>query len=323
MFDRFIRLARAKKAFREARFADALRLAADPLIEGDRRAEAIRIQAERSLARQARTRLDDGDLQAAQADLRRLQRAGATATDLALAVDAAVAEETTHSAEARAALAEVRRLFERGELAAAETVLATLRAGKLLLDVEPLQARIEGRRREARALVEQALRDATPEHLLRALERFGRAIAMDRGLPVSSRNDAVEQLSAAAAEFVEGRDGAADLAGALSRYGRVIGGLPELADALPMKRVAERLVGAVDDAVRECDVDGGARIAYAAHAARLPVPEALQRLLAALRAAGSLAGCAQPTGRKYAPNPPADNCTSQRAPCRPPSSPNH
>ena len=49
MFDRFIRLAKAKQALRDKRFEDALRLAADPLIEHDRRAEQVRKQAEREM----------------------------------------------------------------------------------------------------------------------------------------------------------------------------------------------------------------------------------------------------------------------------------
>ena len=45
MFDRFIRLARARKALREQRFEDALQLALDPLVRSDRRAEDVRAAA--------------------------------------------------------------------------------------------------------------------------------------------------------------------------------------------------------------------------------------------------------------------------------------
>ncbi|MGB3969757.1 MAG: hypothetical protein WBO45_23680, partial [Planctomycetota bacterium] len=67
MFDRFIRLARATKALREQRFEDALQLALDPLIAGDRRAEQVRAAAAKEVLARAQRRLADGDVVAARA----------------------------------------------------------------------------------------------------------------------------------------------------------------------------------------------------------------------------------------------------------------
>ena len=61
MFDRFIRLAKAKKALDEGRFEEAGRLCADPLIRGDRRAEDVRTAAAKALAERGRTMLRGGD----------------------------------------------------------------------------------------------------------------------------------------------------------------------------------------------------------------------------------------------------------------------
>src|SRR5262245_44871921 len=112
MFDRFIRLAKAKQALRDRRFEDALRLAADPLIENDRRAEQVRKQAADHLRERAQQKLADGDTAGARAELVHLRgRTEAAACGaLEAAIEAAESGEAKARELARASLAEVRRL---------------------------------------------------------------------------------------------------------------------------------------------------------------------------------------------------------------------
>ncbi|MGC6489430.1 MAG: hypothetical protein ACON4Z_17415, partial [Planctomycetota bacterium] len=72
MFDRFIRLARARKSLREGRFLDALRQAADPVVEADRRAEELRRRAAAAALERAEQRLARGDVAAARRDAQQL-----------------------------------------------------------------------------------------------------------------------------------------------------------------------------------------------------------------------------------------------------------
>ncbi|MEI6129751.1 MAG: hypothetical protein WCR59_06775, partial [Planctomycetota bacterium] len=75
MFDRFIRLAKAKKALSEERYEQALQLADDPIVRDDRRASDIRTAAKNALLQRADLWLAKGDPQAAIRDLERAQLA--------------------------------------------------------------------------------------------------------------------------------------------------------------------------------------------------------------------------------------------------------
>ena len=108
MFDRFIRLAKARKALDEGRYEDAGRLCADPQIAGDRRAEDVRRAAARALSERARGLLQAGDAALA---VRTFEAAQAIAADpgvdgelaTARARDAAQALSARETAAAAAA----------------------------------------------------------------------------------------------------------------------------------------------------------------------------------------------------------------------------
>ncbi|MCK5945624.1 MAG: hypothetical protein KAI24_26780, partial [Planctomycetes bacterium] len=128
MFDRFIRLARAKKALREQRYFDALQQASDPLIESDRRAEQVRADATGQLLRRAEARLEGGDVSTAAVEVKRLRQLakGEAVDELARRVDRAAAAREQQSAERHTTRAEFRRLVGAGALTQAESLLATL-----------------------------------------------------------------------------------------------------------------------------------------------------------------------------------------------------
>src|SRR5262249_10253714 len=125
MFDRFIRLARARKALREQRFEDALQLALDPVIRADRRADEVRTAAAQQLLARARQRLGQGDPAAAQAPAQRVHAVGGgAAADLLAAIDAATAADQATLQVVRQSFGEAKVAVEAGDLAKAEAVLA-------------------------------------------------------------------------------------------------------------------------------------------------------------------------------------------------------
>lgn len=295
MFDRFIRLARAKKALREGRYADALQVASDPMIAADRRAEVVRTRATTALAEQARRRLGAGDLTAARADLRRLQRAGATATDLQLAVDAAAADNAARAGAARDAAGELRRLLQGGELNAAETLLATLRAGPSAVDPTPFAARLNQLRSEAAELAELALRDLVPDRVLAAIDTYLRALAIDGDLPAAVRDRAHTAFGAAAARHLAQAARELGVDEAVSRYRRIVTALPPLADVPAVLAAARRVGDAAGEALRTAHLSAAIPAATALWTARLPLDEDLAALVQALAALGgterAAAGC--------------------------------
>ena len=128
MFDRFIRLARAKKALHEQRYLAALQQACDPIIVDDRRAERIRTQAIDQLVRCARARLEAGDIATALGEARRLQQLakGDAVEQLVREVEQAATEDQLAKDEHQKTRAEFRRLVDAGELSEAESMLAGL-----------------------------------------------------------------------------------------------------------------------------------------------------------------------------------------------------
>ena len=119
MFDRFIRLARARRALKEERFLDALREASDPQIAEDRRAEDVRRRAGAALVGKAERRLEAGDVSLAMAEVRQLRRlADGEAVDaVARDVERARSARDAQAAARQQLGAEFRELVSAGRLA--------------------------------------------------------------------------------------------------------------------------------------------------------------------------------------------------------------
>lgn len=183
MFDRFIRLAKARKALREQRFEEVLDLCADAVIREDRRAEDLRARAVRAVLARAGRRVEAGDLAAARADVRRVAAAapGGTVEEVQRRIEAASAGEAAATDLARRTLAEARKALDRGETAAAAALLATVDPGTLLLERKQLEQLLSERARQAEQMALQvgaALGDGELDAAARGLERV-RALDAD------------------------------------------------------------------------------------------------------------------------------------------------
>ena len=108
MFDRFIRLARARKSLADGRFVDALRQASDPVVEADRRAEQVRARASAGILARAARSLERGEVAAAKREAQHLQQwqPGAEVEDLLARCEAALAASAEAMAARRAAAEE-------------------------------------------------------------------------------------------------------------------------------------------------------------------------------------------------------------------------
>jgi hypothetical protein len=188
MFERFIRLARANKALRERRYEDALQLAAEPSIAGDRRAEDVRAACRQALVERANQRLSEGDATAAAALLARLRPLGEHPAIVGLA-----AALTQHQAKAAAqadaagrALAGIRDLLDRGATAAARQRLA---AASELGNAEraSLARELDERTARAEASLAAANTALARGDLAAADLHERRAAALDADLPAAAR----------------------------------------------------------------------------------------------------------------------------------------
>ncbi|HEB53022.1 MAG TPA: hypothetical protein ENI87_07205, partial [bacterium] len=256
MFDRFIRLARAKKALREQRYLDALQQASDRLIAEDRRAEQVRERALQALVERARARLQAGDVGTAAAEARRLRQlaSGQLVEDLVREVDAAAVDRAERSQQRQSARAGFRRLVAAGDLAAAEDLLATL----ALADDErsSMRQHLVDRRQQAVALLDRAVADADEGRSREAADGVLQAIALDRGLPRIARSAALRKVAKALVKDVEAwlsSARAADLVEGLQRWSAGLSRLPELHDDRDVARLRDRLQSAAGDALRACD----------------------------------------------------------------------
>lgn len=131
MFERFIRLAKARKALQEGRLEAAIQAAQDPLIADDRRAAKVRQSAQEGLLERARQRRGAGELSAALLDVDKVLASGDSpaAASLAAELRAALAARETAQQAAQQAVDKARHLAEHGQLAAAEEHLAAVPAG--------------------------------------------------------------------------------------------------------------------------------------------------------------------------------------------------
>lgn len=249
MFDRFIRLAQAKKALREGRLEEAARLAADPLIAADRRAEEVRVEVLARLHERGRTRLQAGDAEAA---ARELTRAIAAGGDSAVRRDLEEANQQVRSAaergrEIEARLEDARKQAGRGHLRAAEQVLADLPEdsghGATLRQVRTFLA---GRRGEAERLLADARASLEADRASEAVELLRAARACDEGC--ADERFVRRVASAAAPELaaaIRGATSRSALADGLAVLRARVAALPELARESAVVEAGDGLAKAI------------------------------------------------------------------------------
>lgn len=245
MFDRFIRLAQARKALHDGRFEEAARLADDPLIAADRRAREVRTAAQEALAKRGRERLASGDPAAAARDLARAIAVAdhSQATRDLDSANAQLARNTERQQAGQLELDRAQKAAERGQLEAAEASLALLHeVPKLAAAAQSLRTFVANRRAEAaRHLVaaEVALSDG---QLGMAEEHLRAARACDDSVGSSPLVRAVAKTAAAQLGAEVGTDMHSNgPRAALLLLQRRLQQLPELA-ALPAATSALRAV---------------------------------------------------------------------------------
>ena len=290
MFDRFIRLARARKALREQRFFDALRQASDPLIEADRRAERIRAKATEALVERGRKRLEKGDLSTAVAEVEQLRRLasrelGEAVERLGRDVDAAAGQRDVERGERQQLHADVRSLFEAGELGRASERLGDAADA----DANALRERIRLRREQALEVAEGALGGLSDETVHTAIEQFQRALGLDRDLSAQLQTRGRQQLARAASAALTAALDRREVAAALATFGRLQAQDPDLLAEPAVGGAVTKLIKAVEKQLRSLgSLDGAAELARAVRAADLPlegpVEGPLDDVLAALSA---------------------------------------
>ena len=256
MFDRFVRLAQARRALREGRFEEALRLADDPIVREHRRAEDVRTGVVRGLVKRAAQRQDAGATSAARMDLARALAIRPEHAD-ALAVRAglkAASEATEDRRESRTALVrDAHRALDGADLRQARELCdAAARLGNCA-DLERLagllgsasrrvgelleahgRARDEGRVLDGvEALLAARSIDATHEGVARAATTAAKQCA--RGIAAALR----------AVRDVQGASAASEL------LGRIRTGLVELASSAPLVELTRELCGGLRETVFE------------------------------------------------------------------------
>ncbi|MFT4511982.1 MAG: hypothetical protein ACI89X_000688 [Planctomycetota bacterium] len=290
MFDRFIRLARAKKALHEQRYLDALQQATDPLIEADRRAERIRAEATEQLIRRARSRLESGDVSTAFSEAKRLKQlvGGEAVADLLRVAEEATQRGEQARDEFRTARAEFRRLVDAGDLAGAESLLASTPLSDA--DKAGMTGLIAARRKEAVAVLDRAVVDAGEAAVAGAIDGYQQAIAIDRGMPPAALAAALRKLAVAAVADLETtakirKADAAQLATILAAYAQVVAKLPALAREAKFVAMQEQVEEAVGRCFRSiASLEDAAQLARAVRSSGLPVGAQLDQVIATLLA---------------------------------------
>tara|TARA_R110002072_G_scaffold46591_1_gene128819 strand:- start:67406 stop:70096 length:2691 start_codon:yes stop_codon:yes gene_type:complete len=302
MFDRFIRLARAKKALHEQRYLDALQQASDPLIEADRRSERVRAEATEQLIRRARSRLESGDVSTALAEAKRLKQlvGGEAVADLLRVAEQATERGEEARTEFRTTRAELRRLVDSGDLAAAESLLASAPLSDA--DKSSMIALVASRRKEAVAVLDRAVVDAGKASVAGAIDGYQQAIAMDRGMPQAALSSALRKLAVAAVADLETtakirKADAAQLATILSGYAQLVAKLPALASEAKFAAIHEQVAEAVGRCFRSVvSLQDAAQLARSVRSSGVPVGAEIDHVIAALLALAE-SGDAQPHTR--------------------------
>lgn len=288
MFDRFIRLARAKKALQEQRFLDALQQASDPLIESDRRSERIRRKATEQLIQRVRTRLQSGDVSTAQTEARRLAQlaSGEQVQEVLAVVEAAVARHDQAASAQRNSREEFRKLVDAGDLSGAENLLTVLQASDG--DRAAMTDLLVARRKQAVLRLDVCVRDAAAGSVGSAIESYLQAGVMDCALPEKARAAALRTLAGAVIADVESDarvvKAAPDrLASLLANYSLHLGKLPALRQDRAIVGLEVSFVDAVERTFKKVEsLDAAADLARAVRSSCLPVADKLDRVVAPL-----------------------------------------
>jgi hypothetical protein len=289
MFDRFIRLARARKALREQRFEDALQLALDPVIRADRRADEVRAAAAQQLLARARQRLEQGERAAAKLLAQRVHAAigGGAAADVLAAIEAATVADQAVLHGARQAYGEARAAVEAGDLARAEAVLAA-QTSMPAAERKQVENALAERRRQAGLAAEQGAQHFADGAWVQALQALARAqlLARDHAAVAALRRQLVADGAEACARCARARL-AGDLAFAIGVWRATLASLPELREHPALRPVAAALRDAVMQALAaSSSLAAAAAFAQQAHvaAADLELPPPATVLLEALLA---------------------------------------
>ncbi len=297
MFDRFIRLARAKKALREQRYEDALQLALDPLIAADRRAEQIRQAAAKEVLLRGRNHLAAGDVVAARAAAERVRGAlgiGAAA-ELFAAVDTATARQVAGANDDKTRLAEARTALHAGDLGTAEAMLP-LAAGSLASEWKHVAASIADRRQQAVAAAAAVAEPLAAGAFDAAIERLQQAELLDRTHPavVAMRVRVAEAAGSRLLQSIREHIAAGDLAAAIARYRIVVQALPTLHTGKVTVAVEHELHTAIEAGLRgAADPDAILAVVRAVRSHSFAVSPPVGALVdAVLAAAGSAKGAA-------------------------------
>ncbi|MBK8977963.1 MAG: hypothetical protein IPM29_18810 [Planctomycetes bacterium] len=292
MFDRFVRMAQARRALRERRYEEALRVAQDPLVRADRRGEEIRDAALRGLLDRARRRLQDGVLAAALADLAVVEGASPELSGLAALRREVEAHMTAHQerrAVARELLDEARARVAAGDLAAAETGAGTAeRLGAAAHEVEAVRGQLAVRRGRAAELLRAAERALRAGELDAAAESVASARALDAGLGESASAVAGRVAAALARPVAEALQRTAANRGdaaAEQEFERQRLALPELeqqpAIAAALRAIRKDASAALQAALAQGDIEAALRQLDAVPR-RGPGASTLEPLVAAL-----------------------------------------
>ncbi len=186
MFERFVRLAQARKALKTGQFDQAIQHLGDPLVRRHRRAEEIRAQALAGLLMRAKKRAGAGGLSAAISDIDAVlatQPEFDGAQSLRAELLGQIESDEERVKEARKLLKEARLMAEGGDLEAALTICgAADRARALPVEEDGLRKLIEGRRVSAQDFFSQAEQAASEGDIEVAQNHLCRARAIDRGL---------------------------------------------------------------------------------------------------------------------------------------------
>jgi hypothetical protein len=153
MFDRFVRLAQARRALRESRLEEALALASDPMIAGHRRADDLRREVCKKLVRRAGERVRSALVELARADLERVLKTFPNHPEAAIALAELGRGQAAAEPASATELDGVRDALGRGELAGARASLERVRAARDTAETRRLDAAMVA----AKARVDEAL----------------------------------------------------------------------------------------------------------------------------------------------------------------------
>lgn len=251
MFERFVRMAEARRALAAGRYEEVLQLAEDPLVREHRKARDLRDRALAGLLDRARRRLRSGKaLEAARADIARVLRERPEDEE-ALALQTACEEAVRGGQEARSAaegeLAAARRAIEAGDPELARRHLDVVErldpTAAALPSVRRLvAARVEAAR-QLRARAESAWAEGDLDS---ACEHLAQARALDVGVEPPGGALARTLARALADRILAG--GHLDPRAEEAELRRALRQLPELGE---LERVKSRLRHRVQEAVQK------------------------------------------------------------------------